>query len=216
MTPKRLSRIETLAELTDRNADMGRISRIRRYRLQNHYADGERSREYAIDVIDHRGQDAVGILPYWQEKGETHVLLLKCFRPAQTFRVVNPLSDPMVIEVIAGVLEDGEHDEAGVRRRAVAELAEEAGIIADTADLTLLGKPFLSSPGLFTEMIWLAAIPIDPTRLVSPSLDGSVMEELIEPFPVTLDTARRLCLEGVIMDAKTEIALERFVRLIGG
>jgi 8-oxo-dGTP pyrophosphatase MutT (NUDIX family) len=213
---KRLERIETIAELTDPERDWGGISRIRRFTVCNHYVGGEVSRTYKLDVVDHRGQDAVGVLPYWRRGGETHVMLLKSFRPAQTFRVFGPLTDPMVIEIIAGVLEDGENNEAGVVRRAVAELEEEAGIVAAESDIRLLGKPFFASPGLFTEMLWVAAVEIDPDRLGTPSLDGSVMEELIESFSVPLEKARQMCLDGDICDGKTEIALERFARLIGG
>jgi len=67
---------------------------------------------------------------------------------------------------------------------------------------------------LYTEKLWLAAVEIDPSTQVKPLLDGSVMEEMIEAFPIKLEAARDLCLSGDIVDAKTEIALERFARLI--
>ncbi len=214
MTDKVFDKLEVIQTLVSSDEKQGRISRVESYRVRNLYRDGSFSKPYHLDVVSHIGLDAVGVLPYWLNDGEIFVRLLKSFRPAQMFRSVLPEDSPFLVEIIAGVLEDGEHNADGVKIRAVAELLEEAGVSSTVDQMRIMGEAFFSSPGVYTEQLHLTAIEIDPDISGSPTLDGSVMEELIETFDVSLKEARAMCLDGRIRDAKTEIALERFVRLI--
>lgn len=211
---KKFSDIKVVEKVTNPEFDKGRISWIERYRVKNEYKDGSFSKVYNLDVFSHRGLDAVGVVPYWKEEGEIWVTLLKSFRPALKFRSKTPEDPPFLIEIIAGVLEGGEDGDSGAVKRAKEELHEEAGIIVDEKKIRLMGKPFYCSPGLYTEKLWLACVETDPENRVEPTLDGSVMEELLEAFPVSLKDAREMCFNGDIKDAKTEIALERLYRLL--
>lgn len=216
MKRQKFLKLDILADDSDPARDSGHISWIQRLKVRNEYEGGSFSRPYHLDIVTHKGVDAVGILPWWRKDGEIQVMLLRSFRPAQMFRPVDPREDPFLVEIIAGVLEEGEHDRKGVRRRAALETLEEAGIRVAEEDLEFLGQPFFSSPGLYTEKLWLCAIEVDPEIEREAILDGSVMEELIETFTLPLSEARSRCLDGGIVDAKTEIALERFARLHGG
>ncbi len=207
-----LHRIELVEDETNPDRDSGRVAWIRRLKVHNRYGDGNSSRDYRLDVVSHRGIDAVGVIPYWIAEGQTYVFLLRCFRPALAFRPIQPEKTPFLIEVVAGVLEDGEHDIDGVRQRAVAETREEAGFTVNESDIVMLGEPFFSSPGVFTEKLWLCAVPVNPAEREEPTRDGSVMEDLLAPRPMALTEALQQCRQGAIRDAKTEIALERFAR----
>jgi len=214
LPPKKLQNIEVVEKNTNPEFDKGRISWIDRYRVKNQYEDGSFSKVYNLDVFSHKGLDAVGVIPYWKDNGKIMLTLLKSFRPALSFRSQNPETSPFLVEIIAGVLEAGEDGGEGAIIRAKEELHEEAGILVESKNIYLLGKPFYCSPGLYTEKLWICAVEIDPLKKVEPTLDGSVMEELIEAFPVTLAKAREMCLNGEIKDAKTEIALERLYRAL--
>ncbi len=203
---KRLKRIEPLDEPM---VQEGKVTRLRTYQLANHYESGERSRGYTLDVVSHKGTDAVGVLPFWQENGVWRVMLLKSFRPALTFRDRSPEGVPFIYEVIAGVLEKGENSVDGILHRAREELLEEAGLRVDVSRIEPLGGAFYVSPGIYTEKIHLACVEIDSPSCEEPRRDGSVMEELLESVLFDLDEALELCEKGEIREAKTELALRR-------
>jgi len=211
---KNLRQIELLESSSDPERDKGKVAWIERLTVRHAYEDGTFSRPYRLDVVSHTGYDAVGVLPYWTENGEPWVMLLMSFRPVLTFREIEPEPAPFMVEMIAGVLEKGEQGDIGVKRRAVEELREEAGLPAEESAVQILGASFYSSPGVYTEKLWVCAVEVDMAQRTTPKLDGSVMEEMIEPFAVALETARRMCWRGEIRDAKTEIALERLARFL--
>lgn len=209
---KKLKRIDIVETLTNPEHHTGKVLTMERFIVRHEYEDGSYSRPYTLELVSHKGVDAVGVLPYWEEKGETHVMLLNSFRPAMTLRRTEPLESPYLIEIIAGVVEEGETGEMGVKTRAKEEALEEGGLPIEQADIEILGDAVFSSPGVYTEKFWICAVRVDISKRVTPSLDGSVMEEMIEPFTTTLAHARTLCENGEIRDAKTEIALERLAK----
>ncbi len=198
-----------MEDRSDPEKDSGRISWIQRFRVRNHYESGDASRPYGLDVVSHKNYDAIGVLPYWETDDGVMVMLLKTFRPALHFRELEPEESPFLVEIIAGVLEQGEHTPEGVLHRACEEMKEEAGLLTDERQIRLLGAPFYSSPGVYTEKLWIATAKVDPDRRCEPTLDGSVMEELLEPFSCSLQQAVTMCRRGEIRDAKTEIAIAR-------
>lgn len=211
---KTLKNLRVLEEEAIPEAAQGRVVRFRRMRLQNEYVSGEISRPYGMEMVSHRGQDAVTIVPFWDDGGVTRIMLLRAFRPILQFRDLTPEKEPFLLETVAGVLEAGEGlDEDGVRRRAAAETLEEVGFVVEPEAVRLLGAPFYASPGIYTEKVWVAAVRVDTNKRVDPPHDGSVYEELIAPVALSLDEALARLAAGTIRDAKTEIALQRFARL---
>ncbi len=186
-----------------------RFTSARYLTVRNLYKDGSKSREYRLDVISHRGTDAVCVLPYWKEAGQYKCMLIESFRPALYFRDVSPENPPFILEAVAGVVEEGEDSSEGVLNRAIEELVEEAGLVAETSDVQILGAPIYMSPGVYTEKIWLTAVEVDPTQKVAPTHDGSVQEEMLTQHVYGMVEALGLVEEGIIKDAKTEIALRR-------
>lgn len=213
--PPKLVQVELLADESPAAWSEGRVVRLRRLRVRNEYVGGEHSREYGVEIVAHRGHDAVAVIPYWIEDENYKVMLLRSFRPALLFRDFQPESEPFLVECVAGVLEEGEGDGPGIRHRAAAETLEEAGFHVEENEVQILGVPFYASPGVYTEKVWVTTVQVDPRARVAPLLDGSVFEELIEPLPLALDVALEWLERGQIRDAKTEIALLRFARWLG-
>lgn len=214
-SPARLERVEVMEDQTHPEADRGLFTVVRRKLVRNHYRGGGISRPYRLDIAGHRGTDAVGFFPFWEAEGRVWVELLRCFRPAQMFREREPLDPPFLIECVAGVLEEAETGEAGVRARAREEAMEEAGHAISEEEVVILGAPFFTSPGIYTEKVWVTAGRIDPARRTTPTHDGTVMEELIEILDLPLDTALSWCDSAQVTDAKTEIGLFRLARHLG-
>ena len=86
--------------------------------------------------------DAVAVLP-WDVK-EDRIVLIEQFRPG----AIRGAGSPWMLEAVAGVVEDGESDEAVAHR----EAAEEAGC---TMDLLLPITSYYPSPGACSEQIRL-------------------------------------------------------------
>lgn len=86
--------------------------------------------------------DAVAVLP-WDVK-EDRIVLIEQFRPG----AIRGADSPWMLEAVAGVVEDGESDEAVAHR----EAAEEAGC---TMDLLLPITSYYPSPGACSEQIRL-------------------------------------------------------------
>jgi 8-oxo-dGTP pyrophosphatase MutT (NUDIX family) len=137
----------------------------------------------ALDVVHHPGGAAVVALD-----GEARVCLLRQYRY---------VADGWLWELPAGKLEPHEAPRATAQR----ELAEEAG--AQGARWQSLGH-YLSSPGVFTEVIHLFLA----TEL-SPAASAHESSEVIEVHWVALEEARRWALEGTIRDGKTIVGVLR-------
>ena len=146
----------------------------------------------------------------------TEVLLRRGLRPALRYgRSAEdlPVQDkaPLLFftEVVAGVIEPGEVGEQAIRKRAVDEAWEEAGIRVDPATVELLGSSF-PSPGMTPEKFWLAAAHVEHgVEQSAPEGDGSPMEEGSSSEWVSLSEAIARCDRGEIEDAKTELVLRR-------
>jgi ADP-ribose pyrophosphatase len=112
-------------------------------------------------------------------------------------------------EVVAGIVEEGDEGEEGLRRRAALEVHEEAGFVVEPARVRLLGAGTFPSPGAMAEKFWLAAVEVDPAAAAPPAGDGSLMEEGAEIAWMDLDEAIAACVRGDLADAKTELVLRR-------
>lgn len=197
----------------------GRYLRVRRVHLRNVRADGTRSRPYFCEFVDRprHGTDAVVVALWRPVAGGIEVLLRRGLRPALRFgrpadRLALPDARPYLLltEVVAGILEDEDTGEAGVRRRAALEVWEEAGYRVADADIEFLGHRVFPTPGMAPESFYLCAVRIAPDATAAPPEgDGSPMEEGSEQRWVPLSEALALCDRGDIEDAKTELCLRR-------
>ncbi len=191
--------------------------RLKRMRCRNLRADGSHSAVYRVDVVDRPLLDAVAVLIYRRGEKGLEFLTRTCLRPAAYFR--NPLEHDSVIrgnrlfceEIVAGLLEPEDIGEAGVRHRACAEVYEEAGFEVTPASLTLLGPPFFVAPGILSERIFLAAVDVTELTQHSPPSDGTPLEEGCQLFWHTASELNAAVSSGRIQDAKTELALGRFL-----
>jgi ADP-ribose pyrophosphatase len=186
---------------------------IRRLRVRNRRADGSTSPVYRVDVVDRPRLDAVAVLVV---RGD-EVLTRQNLRPAAYFRKdrEQPVPDGRehlyCEEIVAGLLENDDHGEAGLRRRAVEEVREEAGIDVEPSEIILLGAPFFVAPGIVSEKIFLCAVDVTGKEVRVPEGDGSPLEEAPTPRWRTVADLQAAIESGVVQDAKTELALTRWL-----
>jgi ADP-ribose pyrophosphatase len=210
-------KIEELVVLSDERHGAGGFLEVRRLRLRNRRGDGTLSDEYICDSIARDyGQDAVVVVVYARRGGAIEVLLREGLRPALVFGrdpARAPLPEPppslLLAELVAGVIERGDRGEAGLRRRAAAEVEEEAGFVVAPDAIELLGAGMYASPGCLVEKNYFVAVEVDPAAQRPLAGDGSPMEEGARTRWMTLPAALAACASGAIVDAKTELGLRR-------
>ncbi len=211
----------SLEVLEDRSAQSSCTEgflRLRRLRVRHRYADGSCSPPYSCDVVSRRCVDAVAVaLWFVGEDGRRKVVLKEGVRPPIWLRrervLVQPDPEPplVIAELVAGLLEDEDTGPEGLRRRAVAECWEEAGLRLSPAAFTPLGAPLYPSPGAGDERVYFLAARLDgpPCTVQPPPGDGSPMEHGTRILVLDLEDALTRCRDGRIPDMKTEIALAR-------
>ena len=193
---------------------------LRRLRVKNRRADGSSSPIYRVDVIDRPRLDAVAVL-VWRtaEGGGQEFLTRENLRPAAYFRRDKQSAMPdgrshlFCEEIVAGLLEPEDVGAAGLKTRCAAEVLEEAGFPVTPQSVRLLGAPFFLAPGILSEKIFPAACDVTGLLQQKPEGDGSPMEE---GGKLRWRTATELLAafdSGLIQDAKTELILQRFLRL---
>jgi ADP-ribose pyrophosphatase len=113
------------------------------------------------------------------------------------------------LEVISGIIEAADQGAEGLRRRAAAELEEEAGLAVPPGRVAPLGPPCYLSLGVMAERIYFFRARADLDRLGAARGDGTPLEEGGHGVRCSLTEALDLCRGGQIQDAKTEVALRR-------
>jgi ADP-ribose pyrophosphatase len=213
--------IEVLEDLTSTaRCDEGFLH-LRRLRCQNRRADGSASRSYRVDVVDRPVPDAVAVLIWRNGRSGVEVLTRRTLRPAAYFRRELPLAVPdpepylTVEELVAGVLEPEDHGTAGVRARAAAEVAEEAGYAVKAEAVELLGPAFFMLPGIVSEKIHPTAVDVTGKTPGVPSGDGSPLEEGASLRWWPIQALLAACRRGEVADAKTELCVLRFLAAPG-
>ncbi|MFZ5470022.1 MAG: NUDIX hydrolase [Myxococcota bacterium] len=194
--------------------------RLKRLRCRNLRSDGSTSPIYRVDVIDRPQLDAVAVLVHRRSSSGIEVLTRMQLRPAAYFRKERAAGIPcesehlFVEEIVAGVLEHADVGEAGLRVRAAEEVREEAGIVVSPEEMTLLGAPFFLAPGILSEKIHLAAVDVTGKAQGEALGDGSPLEEsaILRWRPIA--EVLSACRSGEIQDAKTELAVRRFLDAI--
>ena len=206
--------VELVIDRDERAGDGGFLA-IRRLHLRNRRGDGSLSRPYICDAIARPyGQDAV-VVAVWA-RDPLRVLVREGLRPAialgrdaERAPIAEPRPGMFLTELVAGIIEEDDRGEAGLRVRAAHEVAEEAGFAVDPARVELLGAGMLPSPGCMVEKFYFTAVEVDPGAQRPLEGDGSPMEEGARTRWLPLDDALAACMRGDICDLKTELGLRR-------
>lgn len=163
-----------------------------RLRLRHRKYDGEWSDELTRELFE-RGH-AVAVLPYDPVRDE--VVLIEQFRVG----ALDFPGDPWLIEIVAGIIEEGEQAEEVAWR----ETIEEAGCEIDQLERVC---DYLVSPGGTTESTALFCGRVDTTNVGG--IHGVEDEgEDIKVKVVTYDEAISLLTNGHIKSASPIIALQ--------
>jgi ADP-ribose pyrophosphatase len=205
---------------SDEKVGEGGFLALRRLRLRNRRPDGSLSRGYLCDyVLRPYGQDAVVVAIF---DAQRRVLVRECLRPALHLgrdAGKAPLPEAAagltLTELVAGIIEEGDRGEDGLRSRAAHEVLEEAGFVVDPARVILLGRGLFPSPGSMVEKFHFAAVLVDPSQQQALEGDGSPMEEGASTRWIPIDEAIAMCMRGEIADLKTELGLRRLRDLLG-
>ncbi|MCP5291599.1 MAG: ADP-ribose diphosphatase [Burkholderiales bacterium] len=166
--------------------------RIDRYRLRHRLFSGDWSQPIVRELFE-RGH-AAAVLPYDPNRDE--VILIEQFRVG----AMSAPGGPWLLEIVAGIIEDGEQAEDVVKRESV----EEAG--CTVADLIPL-YDYLVSPGGMTERVALFCGRVDTTH--AGGIFGVAHEgEDIRVHVVAYETALQYLKAGKINSASAIIALQ--------
>lgn len=182
-------------EIIDKETAFQGYFRIDRYRLRHETFAGGMSGEITREIFE-RGH-AASALPYDPARDE--IVLLEQFRVGAHAGGF----DPWLIEIVAGIIEDGETPEELVRR----EIQEEAGLTA--FDLEPIGA-YLLSPGGTSETMHFYCARIDAST--AGGLFGLDDEgEDIRAFVLPGSEVSDMLASGRITNATAVIALQWFL-----
>lgn len=217
MRPPKVTDLEIVEDFSSTaRCDEGFL-RLRRLRVRNRRADGTLSPIYRVDVVDRPRVDAVAVLVWRTSEAGLELLTRQNLRPAAYFRkdlsvtVADDRAHLFCEEIVAGLLEPEDQGEAGLRHRGAEEVFEEAGYRVKAEELELLGPPFFVAPGILSEKIFLAAVEVTGKQHEEPAGDGSPLEEGGALRWRTADGLLAAIDAGDVQDAKTELALRRFL-----
>lgn len=183
--------------------------KLRRLSLRNRYEDGSQSAVYPYDLVDRAALDAVAIVLVARGEGEPRVCLRSAIRPPLAMRDDSDTS--VQWEVPAGLIEPDERGEQGVLACAAREALEEVGAQLAPSAFEFLGSSVLLSPGVMAERLSFVVADVDPATCVTPTEDGSPVEERAVIQFVPLSEALAACESGLVGDIKTELAVRRLL-----
>lgn len=141
-----------------------------------------------------RRKNAVAVLPWDPVRDE--VVLIKQLRIA----VLENGANPWQLEIIAGMIETGEQDEAVARR----EAEEEAGILLGNMHQAL---SYFSSPGALNERITLFIAEVDATKATGVHGLSAENEDILVQV-LSRQDAFNLLAQGGIVNAASVIGLQ--------
>lgn len=185
------------------------------------YSDGNKSKYYNYELIERRGIDSVAVVLFYYKNNELFIGLTKQARIAKMVRgfkvrkIIKPLNNFFLLEVVAGSLEIGERTALQMKKRAKKEIYEETGFDVKLKDIFSLGKSFFASPGQSTEKIYPYGAKVEIKKKEEAVGDGSLLEKdsnKVVFYPVS--KVLEMLFSHKIEDAKTEITILRlFFRL---
>ncbi len=187
---------------------------LRRQRCQLRLADGSASGTFIYDSIGRQALDAVVIVPHFLKGDRRCVFLTSSIRPPLAARDGSRIAGDgprhcALWELPAGLIEPDELGESGALAAARRELLEEIGFDVEESALAPLGKSSFPAPGVIAERHFFFEVEVDPSWRVTPTLDGSVLEQHSSVGAFELEVALAACRSGCIEDAKTELGLRR-------
>jgi ADP-ribose pyrophosphatase len=193
---------------------------VRRLELKAQFPDGSVSEPFFYDVVERKALDAVVVVPHFRDEAGTRKVLLRsalrppvAFRPREAWPIPERETLGGLWELPAGLVEPGERSEEGLRACAVRELYEETGAEVLPEAMLPLGPSMFPCPGVIGERHFYFHAEIDPSALLPPVEDGTVLERQATLVTVSLEDALALIRAGEIEDAKTEIALRRLAEI---
>lgn len=136
-------------EILEKSVVYDGFFRLERYRLQHELFAGGWSRELLRECLE-RGR-AVAVLPYDPERDR--VVLIEQFRTG----AIDDPDGPWLLEIVAGIVEEGESKQDVARR----ETVEEAG--CKLLDMVPISQCFVS-PGGTTETVAIFCGRVDTAR----------------------------------------------------
>ena len=185
-------------------------------RVQNTYVDGTTSDVYRYEGVLRKWLDAVVLILTATVDGETCVCLRTCIRPPLLMRRALPLPQKedtdyfALLELPAGLLEDGDTGEEGLFKRASKEALEETGYRLSPDAFERIGSAPFNTPGIMPERCFFVKACIqDVQDRITPEGDGSPVEDGGEIVWIPLKKALGMCDQGEIIDMKTELGLRR-------
>lgn len=165
--------------------------RVERLRLRHRLFAGGMSTEIDREVV--RRGHAVAVLPYDPVRDE--VVLIEQFRIGAYVHA----DEPWLVETVAGIVEDGEENEAVARREAREEAGVELGELVPVAS-------YFASPGTMTEYVRIYCARVDASGaggVHGMADEGEDIRVIALPFAEALATLK----EGRIESGHTLIAL---------
>ncbi len=216
-TPPQI-KTEVLSTITTK----GSFLKIDTNEVRFHYPDGSTA-EMKVDAISRKLPDAVVIIPYYKSEFDNkyYVYLRSCLRTAvavadysKTMRMTD--CNGNLFELPAGLVDEEEIGELGLRQAVVRELKEEVGfdVAQESVRLQRLGFPMFSTPGIIAERLYFYSVNVDPNERGIPTEDGSPLEKggIVELF--SLHEVFEAIEDGKILDSKTEIGLNRLSNVL--
>lgn len=193
MAPLKRHRFEASdVEIVERERVFQGYFGVDRYRLRHRKHDGGWADNIVREVFE-RGH-AAGLLPY--DPDQDAVVLIEQIRPG----AVAAGWAPWMVEIAAGIIEDGEKPEDVARR----ETQEECG--ATVSDILPIMR-YMPSPGALSETVYLFCGRVDSTSL--PALAGQPDEgEDILVMAVPWAEAAAALAEGAYKNAATILSLQ--------
>ncbi len=190
-------------EVIDKKEVFRGYFRIDRYRLKHRRFDGAMGAEIDREIFE-RGHAAACLL---YDPDLHKLVLIEQFRAGACAALASPWFDeretsPWLIEIVAGIIEDGEEPEAVVRREALEEAGCEIGEIVPLFH-------YLVSPGGSSESMFAFCGRIDASR--AGGVHGLKAEgEDIRVLVVDVEDAFDMLDEGRVNNSMTLIPLQWF------
>ncbi len=217
MQPNLVKDLEVVEDFTSTGKCDEGFLHVRRLRVRNLRTDGSHSAVYRVDVVDRPRLDAVAVLIWRKGAQGLEFLTRQNLRPAAYFRrdkvpnVPDGRTHLFCEEIVAGLLEEGDQGIPGLKYRAAQEAFEEAGLRVKPESVELMGHPFFVAPGILSEKIFLACVDATGLEQTNPEGDGSLLEEGGSTQWRSQASMVAAMREGTIQDAKTELAVFRFL-----
>lgn len=219
--PGRIKNVEIVEQRQVSSPDASAYLSLHSLKVQNTYSDETKSAVYRYEGVLRKYLDAVVLILTAAINGEPHVCLRTSIRPPLLLRRTLTLPQPdddlpfALLELPAGLIEDADKGQDGLRARAAAETIEETGYVLPPAAFSLLGSaPFVSAGVIPEKMIFMRAAVSNVDDRIPPEGDGSPSEEGADIVWVGVDWALKMCDNGAIVDMKTELGIRRLAALL--